>query len=162
MKAFLFALLSAALITGCATQKQVASMQGQGRSETYAADYNQVWRAAIDAAQTGGLQVRTVDKTHGYIGAGRGLRPHTFGENVGIWVRPVAPEQTQVEVVSRQAGPPALWLKNWERDVFSSINANLTREVGGNVLMEPAGAERPYQNRVIVPEQALPPVAPPR
>jgi septal ring factor EnvC (AmiA/AmiB activator) len=34
-----------------------------------------------------------------------------------------------VEVVSRQAGPPVAWLKNWEHELLRSVAANLTREV---------------------------------
>ena len=34
----------------------------------------------------------------------------------------------RVEVISRQAGPPVLWLKNWERDILNAVAANLTRE----------------------------------
>ncbi|MDB6027070.1 MAG: hypothetical protein JWM68_3293 [Verrucomicrobiales bacterium] len=156
MKIFLFSLFAIALLAGCATQHQVATMQGQGKVETYAAPFDPVWRAAVDAAQVGGLKVVTADRSTGYISAQRGLQPTTFGENVGLWVRAVSPSQTQVEVVSRQAGPPAFWLKNWERDVFSSLRANLTREAGQTMMIEPAGAPRLY-----VPEQALPPVAPP-
>src|SRR5439155_5642695 len=84
--------------------------------------------------QISDLRILSADRERGYIAAKRNMRPETFGENVGVWVTRVSPTQTQVEVVSRQAGPPKLWFKNWERDIFRTIAANLTREgpaVGG-------------------------------
>ena len=56
----------------------------------------------------------------------------TFGENVGLWITRVSPTETQVEVVSRQAGPPVFWLKNWENEILRAIEANLTREAVGS------------------------------
>ena len=120
--------------SACSTTKSVSQMQGRGPRELYNAPFDPVWRAAVDAAQLGDLRVLSADRERGYIAAKRGLRPETFGENVGIWVTRVSLTQTQVEVVSRQAGPPKLVLKNWEKDIFQTIAANLTREspaVGG-------------------------------
>src|SRR4051794_16733241 len=117
------------LITGCYTSRQVATMQGHGTKQVFNASYDQVWRAAVDAAQQPGLSIVSADRTAGYISTHRTIRPHTFGENVGVWVRSQSPDQTMVEVVSRQAGPPVAWLKNWENEVLRSVAANLTREV---------------------------------
>ena len=168
MKFALLAVVAIAALTGCATSSQVSHMEGHGRREVYNASYDQVWRAAIDAAQVGDLRVTDADRSNGYIAASRGIQPHTFGEHVGIWIRSISPTQTSVEVTSRQAGPPALWLKNWENDIFNGVHANLTREASQPTLVEPAGAEAPapappptVHRRVYVPEQALPPVAPP-
>lgn len=130
-----------ALLMGCATRRQVAEMEGRGKRQVYAAPYEAVWRAAVDAAQISGLEVRTADRGRGYIATGRGMRPHTMGENVGIWVKRVSPSQTEVEVVSRQAGPPKFWLKNWEDEILNAVTANLTREVLGPDVVDPAGVE---------------------
>ena len=126
------------LVTGCATQKQVASMQGHGTKQSFNASFDPVWRSTIDAVPQNGLEIINVDRAAGYIAARRTVRVHTFGENVGIWVAPVSPAETSVEVVSRQAGPPVFWLKNWENEVLRSVAANLTREyptgVGGGAI----------------------------
>ena len=114
--------------SGCSTTKSVSQMQGQGVKQTYNVPFDPVWRAAVDAAQIGDLRVLSADRERGYIAARRGIRPQTFGENVGIWVTRISTNQTQVEVVSRQAGPPKFEIKNWEKDVLRSIAANLTRE----------------------------------
>ena|SRR5437867_2769831 len=116
------------MASGCSTTKSVAHMQGQGIKQTYNASFDPVWRAAVDAAQIGDLRVLDANRERGYIAAKRGMRPETFGENVGIWITRVSPSQTQVEIVSRQAGPPKFVIKQWEQDIFRSIAANLTRE----------------------------------
>jgi hypothetical protein len=103
-------------------------MQGQGPKQMYNAPFDAVWRAAVDAAQIGDLHILNADRQRGYIAAKRGMRVETFGENVGMWVTRVSPTQTQVEVVSRQAGPPKFVIKNWENQIFQTIAANLTRE----------------------------------
>ena len=123
----LFALaVATAFFNGCSTPQSVGRMEGHGAKQVYDANYDRVWRAAVAAAQTGDLQVLTADKKEGFIAAKRGLRPETFGENVAIWVHSVAPGQTQVEVVSRQAGPPVLMFRSWEHRILDSISANLT------------------------------------
>jgi len=136
---YLFGLALALSVTGCATQRQVASMQGHGTKEAFNASFDPTWRAAVDAVQQHGLNVVNVDRNRGYIAAQRTIRPHTFGENVGVWVTPISPTETTVEVVSRQAGPPVAWLKNWEHEVLQSVAANLTREypiAAGSALPE--------------------------
>jgi hypothetical protein len=144
MKFYLLSFLVVILGAGCATQKQVAGMEGRGKHAVFSAPYDTVWRAAVDAAQTGDLRVNVADRSNGYIAARRGIRLHTFGENVGIWVKQVSPDQTEVEVVSRQAGPPKFWFKNWEREILDAVAANITREASGPaVIREPAGIE-PY------------------
>jgi len=116
------------VLCGCATQSGVARKQGEGTTQIYAAQYLPTWRAAIDAAQQDGLEVMTADRASGYISARRTARAHTLGENVGLWVREISPGRTQVEVVSRQAGPPVAWFKNWENEIHRAIAANLTRD----------------------------------
>lgn len=117
-----------AAAAGCSTPQTVAEQRGQGSRQVYSAPFNAVWRAAIDAAQLGDLQIIETDRDAGFISSRRGVRIETFGENVGIWVTPLSENQTEVEVISRQAGPPKLWLKNWEDEILRAVAANLTRE----------------------------------
>jgi hypothetical protein len=125
---------------GCSTPQSVARLEGKGKSRTYDAPFPQVWAAAIDAAQKGDLQVLEADKASGQIIAKRGLRLESFGENVAVWVHPLGSDKTEVEVVSRQAGPPVLWLKNWQNDVLQAIAANLTRYEDLAEFREPTGS----------------------
>lgn len=129
MKAIISSVAALALLAcGCSTTRTVSQSQGRGNKVVYNAPYDATWRAAVDAAQQGELRVIDANKDTGYIAAKRGIQLETFGENVGIWVTREGPNQTGVEVVSRQAGPPVLWLKNWEKEVHTMITANLTRE----------------------------------
>lgn len=128
MKSVISLLALTLLVSGCATSRQVSEMKGRGTKHVFRAPFDQVWRAAVDAAQIGELEVLNADRSRGYISSKRGLQIETFGENVGIWVTTLSPTETQVEVVSRQAGPPKFWLKNWEDEILRTIEANLTRE----------------------------------
>ena len=119
------------VVCGCSTTSSVAKKQGRGTQQVYRAPFDQVWRAAVDAAQIGNLEILNADREQGYIAAKRGIQKETFGENVGLWVTRISPTETRVEVVSRQAGPPVLWLKNWEHEILRAIDANLTREAVG-------------------------------
>jgi hypothetical protein len=116
------------LAAGCATQKPVATLRGHGTRQVYTATFDQMWRAAVDAAQRDDLEMVTADRDHGYIGARRTTQSRPFGEDIGIWVRQVGPASSEVEVVSREPGSPVLWPHS-ENDIQRSIAANLAREV---------------------------------
>jgi hypothetical protein len=133
MKCLMVASLAAALlVVGCSSPKSVSTLEGKGTQQVFDYSYDTVWRAAVDAAQQGELQVLNADRERGFISARRGVQVETFGENVGIWVKSMSPTRTQVEVASRQAGPPVMWLKNWENEILRAVAANVTREaVGG-------------------------------
>src|SRR5688572_6870550 len=107
---FLAGLAIALFVTGCSSSKSVANMEGRGTKHVYNASYDAVWRAAVDAAQQGELEVLSADRSRGYISARRGVQVESFGEHVGVWVRNLGPNSTEVEVVSRQSGPPVMWL----------------------------------------------------
>lgn len=128
MKVFItvFGLLWMVFLNGCSTANSVTKMEGEGTRSLYNASYDRVWAAAVAAAQTGDLYILRADKERGTISAKRGMTPTTFGENVSIWVRSISPTQTQVEVVSRQGGPPVFTIKNWEKPLLDAIAANLT------------------------------------
>ena len=114
------------LFNGCSSPESVSTLQGHGTKTVFNASYDRVWSAAIAASQTGDLYILNADKSRGFISTKRGWRPTTFGENVGIWIHSISPTQTEVEVVSRQAGPPVLVIRNWETRLLDSIAANLT------------------------------------
>ena len=150
----------ALLAAGCSSPKTVANLEGKGTKQTFNYSYDNVWRAAVDAAQQGELQVMNADRERGYISARRGVQVETFGENVGIWIRSLGPAQTQVEVASRQAGPPVMWLKNWENEILRAVAANVTREAmgaagtGTQIYRDTTVVTPPPQERttVVIPE----------
>ena len=99
---------------------------GPGRKQVFRAPFDQVWRATVDAAQAGELEIVNADRTRGYISSRRGVQVETFGENVGIWVSSLSPTETQVEVVMPGRSAKILF-KNWENQILNTIQANLTR-----------------------------------
>ena len=138
MRALISLLALMILASGCATSRQVSNMQGRGSKQVFRAPFDQVWRATVDAAQAGDLEIVSADRSHGYIASKRGIRVQTFGENVGIWVSSLSPTETQVEVVSRHAGPPKFSFKNWENQILNTIQANLTREAAVGAALTPS------------------------
>jgi hypothetical protein len=126
MSALSALLLSVLLSAGCSSPHSVANLAGHGTSQVFDTDFERVWSAAVACAQNDDLYILNADKSAGYISAKRGWRPETFGENVGIWVRKAGAHQVEVEVVSRQAGPPIIALRNWEHRLLGNISANLT------------------------------------
>src|SRR5205085_1446355 len=95
---YLFALALILATTGCYTNRYAESGRRHATQQVFAAPFDSTWRAAVDAAQRGDLSIVSVDRSTGYIHARRTIQPHTFGENVGIWVTSVSPTQTKVEV----------------------------------------------------------------
>ncbi len=138
MKTLVSVAALALIVCGCATRRQVSGLKGHGSRQVFRAPFEQVWRAAVDAAQIGELEVVNADRNAGYISAHRGMQVETFGENVGIWVSRLSPTETEVNVVSRQAGPPKFYFKNWEHEILSAISANLTREAVGATATVPS------------------------
>ena len=126
---YVFALALLLGTTGCYTSRYAQNGRKNATQQTFATSFDPAWRAAVDAAQMGDLAIVSANRSTGYIHARRTIQPHTFGEDVGMWVTALSPNQTRVEVVSRQAGPPVLWMKNWEKDILNAVAANLTREV---------------------------------
>src|SRR5215210_3800226 len=116
MKSFAWAGLAAALVlAGCSTPdtssdkaRDVAilmtNMLPTSSKRTFEAPYNVVWRAALDAAQQGDLEILSADRARGYISVRSGARVESASENVGVSIRSLGPSGTEVEVVTRDAG----------------------------------------------------------
>ena len=117
---FVFALLLSSLLFGWSTQTSVAKLKGRGTSQIFDAGYDPVWHAADAAVQMNDLRILNTDKASGYISAKRSMSVTTFGENVAVWVRELNPQQAQVEVISRPAGPP-LSATHSEKRVLNTI-----------------------------------------
>jgi len=112
----------------------MTNMIPAGAKRVFGFPYNRVWRAALDAAQQGDLEVLSADRTRGYISVRNGARLDTTGENYGVTVRSLGPQGTEVEVVSRQPSVVGAAFKDWENEIIRSVGSNLTRgsaAVGG-------------------------------
>jgi len=112
------------LLTGCAS----TGSQSKTAKRVFNAPYNTVWRAAVDAAQQGDLDIVTADRPRGYIGVRSGVASK---ENVGVRVRSLGPSGTEVEVVGR---PGVKAATAWENEMMDAIASNIARgpaAVGG-------------------------------
>jgi hypothetical protein len=121
MKKSAIVFVSLLLIAGCSTERSVAKLEGRGTSQVFDAGYDPVWHAAVAAMQMNDLRILETDKVSGYISAKRQMSVTTFGEHVGVWVRELNPQQAEVEVVSRRAGPPVSLPVHSEERVLNTI-----------------------------------------
>jgi len=118
-------ILVTVLLAGCRNPQSVLKLEGRGSKWTYAAAYAPTWQAALNACHVGEVQVTTQNRSNGLIQAMTTLRAESWGEFVAVWVRPVTPQSTEVEVVSRPAGPSGLIKYSWEQPIHRSIAAEL-------------------------------------
>ncbi len=118
-------LCTALLATGCTSPKAVSKLEGRGTSEVYDVNFDFMWAAAHAAAEMGDFEVISADERSGYISARRKMSSSTIGETVGIWVRTVSANKTQVEVVSRLSVPSVPGSKGREQRVLATISTLL-------------------------------------
>jgi hypothetical protein len=115
------ALLAVWIVAGCGTTKQVAASEGKGTRRTFRASYETTWMASRGAVANNELRAFKIDREGGLILAKRGIGMTTFGEHVGVWVHPLGPQLTSVEVVSRHVGPPVLPDQGVEQPILDDI-----------------------------------------
>jgi hypothetical protein len=109
----------------------MTNMMPVGAKRVFESPYNRVWRAALDAAQQGDLEILSADRSRGYISVRNAARLDTTGENFGVTVKSLGPAGTEVEVLSRQWGAPGGAFKDWENEIIRAVGSNLTRGSAG-------------------------------
>jgi len=145
-------------VGGCATSNGVANLQGHGTKQVFNAPFEPIWTASMDAVYANQLTLlmTNLSGSVGYISAERGLSRSSVGETIGIWVVPVSPTETQIEVVSRQKAP-WIWSRNWERPLLQAIGENV-RSLPTPTVAAAGETSKPPDN---VPARNLPVVAAP-
>jgi hypothetical protein len=119
--------LAGLLLAGCCTTPQsVSKMQGQGSKRAFDVSYDTAWTTLRSVAVMDDLNILNMSKTSGFISARRPMGDTTFGDVVAIWVRPISPTETEVEVVSRRVGPPVPFAPNEEEAILKSLEDVLT------------------------------------
>lgn len=119
--------LAGLLLAGCCTTPQsVAKMQGQGSKRAFDVGYDTAWTTIRSVAVMDDLNILNMSKTSGFISARRPMGDTTFGDVVAIWIRPISPNETEVEVVSRRVGPPVPFAPNEEESILKSLEDVLT------------------------------------
>lgn len=110
----------------------MTNMMPVASKRVFDSSYNRVWRAALDAAQQGDLEVLSADRARGYISVRNGARLDTTGENFGVTVKSLGPAGTEVEVLSRQwGGATGAAFKDWENEILRAVASNLSRGNAG-------------------------------
>lgn len=100
-----------------------------------AGDYDTVFRAVCDAAPLQGMTVCTADPATGHIHLSTGMTMMTWGENLGVSVRPT-PSGVEVTITSSLKFGLVDWGKNGENI------GNLFHRIG-TLSGAPAGAWHP-------------------
>lgn len=113
-------------LAGCATVDTLQPGTGGSSFEVKGKSYDEVWRAATLTASRS-LTIVESSKETGTIRAEKGVGVTTWGEVVGIFVRPAAPGASvyTVEVQSLKRSRLQLTGQDWTMTMISGIKAEL-------------------------------------
>ncbi len=118
----------AALLAGCAspqTVKEVKEAQGHGVSRVYASAPGAVHNAVLAAAKAKDLQVVEDDEAAGRIVLSHGVTPLSWGEKIAVFLTPVPPDSTKVEIVSKPVMSTLNFPPDWPKILHDQIAAEL-------------------------------------
>lgn len=118
--------LVALFISGCATINTLQPGSGGSTFEVRGKSYDEIWKAAVITASRS-LTVVESNKEGGTIKAEKGAGITTWGEVVGIFIRPTsndAPIYT-VEVQSLKRSTVQITGQDWTTTMTSGIKAEL-------------------------------------
>ena len=120
---FIFVLAS---ISGCATIDTLQPGTGGSSFEVRGKTYDEIWKAVVRTASRS-LTVVESNKEAGTLRAEKGVGMATWGEVVGVFVRPTsngAPVYT-IEVQSLKRSRGQLTGQDWTSTMISGIKAEL-------------------------------------
>lgn len=126
MKTWAYRLLVAILTTGCATINTLQPGAGGVAFTVQGKTYNEIWRA-ITLTASRQLTIVENNKSTGTLKAEKGVGLTTWGEVVGIFVRPTtsgAAEYT-IEVQSFKRLRGQITGQDWTETMVSGIKAEL-------------------------------------
>jgi uncharacterized protein YceK len=125
MKAVL-AFLMLCLISGCATVGGLQPGSGGSTFEVRGKSYEEIWKASV-RAMSSNLTIVESDKASGSIKSEARAGMATWGEVVGLFIRPTtaSAETYTVEVVSKKRMQTQITGQNWEPSVIANIKAEL-------------------------------------
>jgi hypothetical protein len=126
MRHCLIAALTAVLLLGCATIDTPQPGTGGSTFEVQGKSYDEIWRAVVTVASRS-LTIVENSKETGTLRAEKGVGLTTWGEVVGIFVRPTtndAPVYT-VEVQSLKRSSVQITGQDWTLTMVSGIKAEL-------------------------------------
>lgn len=112
-------------LAGCASTETVKQSEGQGANRIYEHGFEPVFDAALAAAKSRKLEVVESDRTSGKLVLSHGVTLWSWGERIALFVRPVAPQRTRVEIVSRPVLAPLNFPPDWDRILLEEIDSRL-------------------------------------
>ena len=128
---FLLGLLFQAL--SFSTPTEIKKLRGQGKVETYAIPYDQVFQTAVGSINERGLTIVESNKEGGYIIAAEGSGFLYEGRVIALFFTPEpSKNRTQVEVLSKLAALPPLKELIFQRNGASQILDNLDKHLEGS------------------------------
>ena len=129
MKKILFlaaALVSTALVTGCANMSDAAAARGQGVAHVYDQPFDTVWDALDASVKETDLTIVSEDKASGTLLAKRSMTAFSWGENVAIFVdRVTGKVSTRVEIVNKRTLATNVTAPDWDKTLFKALDARL-------------------------------------
>lgn len=126
MRRLIICLFMALSISGCATIDTLQPGTGGSTFEVRGKSYDEIWKAVVSTASRS-LTIVESNKETGTLRAEKGVGMATWGEVVGIFVRPTrngAPVYT-VEVQSLKRSTVQITGQDWTSTMISGIKAEL-------------------------------------
>ncbi len=103
--AALFAVISVALLSGCATMADVQRVKeegSEGTTKTYPVTADQAWEIAKTVFRWEGSDAIEEHKAEGYMLTSSGMNLISAGAVMGAWIKPLSSELTEVTVVTKR------------------------------------------------------------
>jgi len=126
MRFLLVILLTVMLAGGCTTKSSLAPGAGGSTFEIRGKSYNEIWKASIKVA-TRSLTITESNKESGIIKAEKSAGMTTWGEVVGIYIKPITSESKFyiIEVQSLKRSALQLTGQDWTMTIIAGIKAEL-------------------------------------
>ena len=100
-------------LTACASTDAARGQSGTGLSQKYAAGYEKAWNTSLSVVENSGGEVVEANKNEGEILVSYGVTAFSWGERVGVFVKPINKNTTEIEVVSKRAIGANITAKDW-------------------------------------------------
>ena len=122
----LMALLMVGIITGSVTIGSLQPGSGGSTFEVHGKTYDEIWKASV-RAMSNNLTIIESDRASGTIKSEARAGMATWGEVVGLFIRPTSAETDKytVEVQSTKRMRAQVTGQNWEPSVIANIKAEL-------------------------------------
>lgn len=126
MKSLLIAIpFLAVIVSGCASTETVKEAKGEGVSRVYQYAYEPVYNAALAAAKTKKLEVVENDKVKGRLILSHGVTLWSWGERIAVFIKPMATNTTEVEIVSKPVLSPLNFPPDWQQILLDQVDIEL-------------------------------------